>query len=357
MLEKQYYYLDHAAKFLTERTEYPITQDDLIDQALQGKLLLSISVSNWLIKEHYKEEPFLFDGYGELEKSMLKSAIQTFRRGEKYFAGAILVKTAELAQYHVFNEGCDYTVLYEANSTSCPLALTDIVVRSDRLLDFFELHCMPKPTKSIKEKNERSSSANLFRRNKTGTWDFKFNHLTYPPMPHRKGFAHIQHLLQNPNKAIKSVELISLVSVSNVCHEQDDVGDLLDNGLRIVESSNLGQVIDNHAARQYEERMVALKDLIKDATEDGDTEAKEVYKEELDFLFSEFKKHIDSKGRPKKIKTDARKISQAIAKNVRNAIKDMSLQCPELANHLDIAIKTGAVCEYRPSIAIEWGFY
>ena len=359
MLEKQYYYLDDAAKLLTEKTGHPFTQEDLIDQAIQEKLFLHISASNWQVK-YMNNAPFRFNGYCAYAGLNLKSAIQSIKKGENVHLDSLPVTRTEFARYHIpVEDNENFAILIPATETSCPLAITDLVVHNDALQDFVRCYTPPKMTKSITKSLpvEDTASANIFRQNLTDTWELKFNDQVCPPMPHRVGFFYIQQLLKNQNKTIKNIELVSIYRGNNTPTTLENVDTMISAGLTISESSNAGQSIDKAAIEQYKEHLEELQDLIAEAAESGDIDAQEKYEEQFDIIIKELKRNTDHRGRSKIEKSSNKKINQAIARNIKNAISTIQPQNLELFEHLTTSIKTGETCRYEPPTSIAWILY
>ncbi len=248
--------------------------------------------------------------------------------------------------------------------TSCSAsALTDVVTKQEASLDSIGHEYVTKLAESVAPKDiielvpaEKPLSTNMFRKNKTGTWDFKFNGQGFPALPDRIGFSYIQQLLQNPHRDICANVLSSLLSKTVEIYEPEAISALIDAGLSVTKSSNAGQCIDSVAIKQYKMRMEELKDLIEEACESDDIETAENYKEEFDLLANELKQNTNLKGKPKIAKSDARKISQAVSRSIKNAINEITPQCPDLAEHLTAYINKGKACEYKPPLSTEWSF-
>jgi len=354
MLQKPYYYLDEAAKTLSEKIGLKITQDDLINKAIETKLFLHISASQWLVT-YEKRPPFRFDGYCGIEASDLKSALQTEKKRMPFYVSNIPIKTSELAKFGIFSD-LDFTFLSPAEECSCRLDFTDLVVSHDAILDFIEFHCP-----EIKDKNLNTSSPsveppqpdNIFRRNPTGTWEFRFNGESYLPSTGRKGFSFIQQLLKNPNKNISSITLSSLFSEPS----NNDISETtyLNEQLSITDNSDAGEVIDKKALIQYQARRIELEELIQETIEMDNLIEAEKLEHELDVLTAEIKKGTDNKKRTKKDLSSTRRISDGVTKNIKNTLKKMDNESPELAKHLRKNIKTGTECIYT-NTSISWFF-
>ena len=412
MLNKKYFYLDDAVAFLNAETGGDLySKGSLVDQALQNRLPLFIKASNWQMKSGLCV-PFYFDRCCPIDICTLEAATQSSRilKGEMSYIQSFSIKIDDAVETVLFPSE-DMIILESDTPTSCPFALRDLVIKLDTLLELIELYysfnpvdesfaeilplptapeisCPPSTLTSLAAKQdalivldsfehgnplkvtkiiaseyvtirlptEESSQPNIFRKNKTGTWDFKFNGQDFPSLPNRIGFSYIQHLLKNPHKDIYANALSSLLSKTVEIYEPEAISALIDEGLSVTKLSNAGQCIDSVAIKQYKMRMEELKDLIEEACESDDIEAAENYREEFDVLASELRQNTTSKGKPKTDKSDTRKISQAVSRSIKNAINEINNTCPDLAEHLTAYINKGKECEYKPPLSTEWSF-
>jgi len=354
MLQKPYYYLDEAAEILSEKTGLKITQDDLINKAIETKLFLHISAFQWLVT-YDKKPPFRFDGYCGIESSDLKSALQTEKKRMPFYVSNIPIKTSELAKFGIFND-LDFTLLSPAEACSCRLDFTDLVVSHDAILDFIEFHCP-----EIKDKNLNTSSPslepfqpdNIFKKNQTGTWEFRFNGESYLPIAGLKGFTYIQQLLKNPNKNISTITLSSLFS--ELSNNDNSETTYLNEQLSITDNSDAGEVFDKRALIQYQARIIELEELTQEAIEMGNLIEAEKLEYELEVLITEIKKGTDNKKRIKKDLSSTRKISDGVTRNIKNSLKKMDDESPELAKYLRKNIDTGTECIYTDT-SVSWFF-
>ena len=203
---------------------------------------------------------------------------------------------------------------------------------------------------------DNSPANNVFKKNKTGTWDFKFNGQCFPSLPSRIGFSYIQQLLQNPHKEFCAHKLSSLMSKTIEVQEPEGLSALIDEGLSVTKSSNAGQCIDNVTIKQCTNRMKELKDLIKEAHQLYDIDRKEEYQEKYNYLDTYLKQNTSSNGKPKTDKSDTRKISQAVSRSIKNAIDEINAPCPDLAEYLTAYISKGKECQYKPVLSTKWSF-
>jgi len=363
MQARKFYYLNDAVKLITEKTNQTYSTDDLIALGIDGKLSISISASNWHVKYLEKKINFQFNDYCGMDSPMLKAAIQSFHKGSpEYFAPTVPVRTIDLQKYSIFNDS-EFTVLYPASNQSCPFSITDLGIKNEFLTDFIDEHIslsneitahehpcveMPVPT---------SNNSNIFKKNKTGTWDIKFDNLDPITMPEYMGFNYIQQLLMNQEKEISAVNLNSIYSTAKASKSAPICGEIISEGLDTSKSiQNYEQSIDNKALSQYRQKITELKDDIEEAQEFNDIETESSLREALDFIQAEIYKNTSNSGKPKNINAAEKKVKDAVSRNIRNAISKLHAKYPELASHLTAHISTGKECTYSPDKKVHWKF-
>lgn len=357
MRAKNFYFLDDAAKFITEKTQEVFSADDLISSAIEDKLSLSISASNWQVEFYDKRISFQFNDYCGIDSSTLKAAIHAFRNGElKFFAPTIPVKTSDLKKYSIFNNN-EFTSLVPKSTQSCPFTISDLAIKHEYLIDFISDIPVSIPTQED-EPTKASLNPNVFKKNKTGTWLLRLNNQEPINIKEYAGFFYIHQLLMNPNKTISAIDLHSLFSSSSPLNKELNVSELINEKLVLtttVESSVLN--IDKIALREYQEKITELKENIQNSLELGDIEAASRFESESDFILKVIQKETNFQGKPKKSKDPESKISDSITKNIKNAIKQLKAPSPELADYLTEYIYTGKNYIYSPNPKINWQLY
>jgi len=357
MQAKEFYFLDDAAKFITEKTQEVFSADDLISSAIEGKLFLSISASNWQVEFYDKKIIFQFNDYCGIDTPTLKAAIHAFRNGNlKFFAPTIPVKTSDLQKYSIFNNN-EYTALVPTSTQSCPFTISDLVLKHECLIDFISDIPVSIPSQED-EPTKASLNPNVFKKNKTGTWKIRFNNQEPFDMKPYNGFYNIHQLLMNPNKIISASDLQSISSPSAPLNKELSVSELINENLVLtntVESSVLN--IDDIALREYQKKITELEENIQNALELDNIEAASRFESDLVFILNVIQKETNFQGKPKKSKDAESKISDNITRNIKNAIKQLKAPSPELADYLTKYISTGKNYVYSPKSKIDWQFY
>lgn len=361
MQAKEFYFLDDAAKFITEKTNQVFSANDLISKAIEGKTFLFISASNWEVKVYNTATIINFDDYVPIDTPKLKLATKGFRKGvtETSFPD-FFVTSQFLHRFGIVNDD-ENTLLQPVKSSSCLFSKADLVIKHDDLLDFIEKYC---PVINIKSNTNTSQPAaiknqNIFRRTKTGTWDIKFEESEQVNMPSCIGFHYVRQLLMHQNKKISSVELQAMFAPLKKSKKQPDIDELANENLIVRDSLEISEkIIDDKAINQYKQRILELKEKIQEEIEFDNIQTAEKLEHELDLLSAEIKKNTDQSGNIKVINKTKRNINDAVYQNIKISYGNLNKIYPALVDHLKKSIKTGIDCTYTPKtkikIKIKW---
>lgn len=375
MKKTKYLYLNKACDYITEITSRNYDEDDLLKFAIDNKIAIAVSASNWSVKK-MDGKVFRFDGYFNLDNFTIKDAYQTFERGRPYSVAQFPVKNSELfsdLNFPITPNDIEFTVLNCDKPNSCLVRKPDLVVNIDYLDDLIRDQKLPchsttahtlrddlaikdQLTQEVELNSPGSSIENAFKKNSSGTWEFTFKSKVYPAIKEYKGFHYILHLLKNPNKDISCEVLNSIVNGKIETQAVDTVSLLTSEGLSINKKQIHQDVLDPKAINAYKDRLELIQHEIENASELGDIEKKEEWKEEQDILLAEIKKSTKGFNKVKSFKTQDRKITQSVTSNIKNSLGTLAERCPELYQHLYDEINTGSVCTYRNSSNINWSF-
>jgi predicted ATPase len=168
-----------------------------------------------------------------------------------------------------------------------------------------------------------------------GVWRIAFKG-TDVHVPDLKGLWHLRELVSRPHEFVSALALIGAAS-----DEPIPCGDT-------------GPSLDREARRQYRQRLAELDDELDDAAVHGDTKRQAERSAERDALIAELKRATGLGGRPRRSGSPAEKARLNVTRTIRHAIADLSTKVPELAEHLDESIVTGASCCYQPLSNIVW---
>lgn len=110
-----------------------------------------------------------------------------------------------------------------------------------------------------------------------------------------------------------------------------------------------GEILDRQAVAAYRERMTALQEVLGEAESFGDLHRAERTREELDLLAREVSAAVGLGGRQRRAGSAAERARSAVQRRIRDAIKKIGEHAPELAAHLNWAVRTGTFCAYDPA--------
>lgn len=144
-----------------------------------------------------------------------------------------------------------------------------------------------------------------------------------------KGLQDLAVLLDRPGVDVPSVEL---------------AGAVVD-----VRPTRTDPVLDRTAATAYRRRLAALADEVDQATAEHDLARRERAVRERDRLLTELRRAARPDGRPRQLGASTTERSRkAVTARIRDAIDRIRAVDPDLAGHLDGAVRTGVMCRYQP---------
>ena len=147
-----------------------------------------------------------------------------------------------------------------------------------------------------------------------------------------KGVRDLAVLLSRPQRDVHCLELVG----------GSDVG------------ASPGPALDDQARRAYEQRIRDLQADIDEARAMGDAVRAERAEDELDALVQQLAEAFGLSGRPRTTGSAAERARSAVSWRIRAALRSLAEVQPELARHLQNAIRTGTWCSYRPESDVGW---
>lgn len=162
------------------------------------------------------------------------------------------------------------------------------------------------------------------------TWRMEYEGMEVV-MPEVKGFYDIAKLLEIPGKLYHCAELMGSVI--------DTKGEM---------------VFDHKAKEQYEQRLLTLQKLMKQAEFQQDFYTLEKLQDEYDQLIEHLSKALGLKGKVREAGNPVEKARSAVTWRIRHAIARIEGMHPLLGAHLSNAIKTGIFCTYQPDRELDW---
>jgi len=173
--------------------------------------------------------------------------------------------------------------------------------------------------------------ANMFRR-EGAFWTIAYEQHAVQ-MPELKGFRDIAHLLGHPGEEFHCMTLAG----------RDETG-----------GASGGDLLDERARRDYQDRIRELRAEIEQATDANDPGRAAHAQEELDTLLAEIGRATGLGGRSRKLGDPAERARSAVTWRIRNAVKKIGAVHPALGRHLANSLQTGVFCRYSPERPTDW---
>jgi tetratricopeptide (TPR) repeat protein len=109
-----------------------------------------------------------------------------------------------------------------------------------------------------------------------------------------------------------------------------------------------GEVLDANARAAYKRRLAELDEELREAGSWNDGARVLRARTEVELLSSELSRAVGLGGRSRRTGSAAERARIAVTRRIRDMIRRVSEQAPELGRYLENTIKTGTYCAYRP---------
>jgi hypothetical protein len=139
-------------------------------------------------------------------------------------------------------------------------------------------------------------------------------------------------LVEHPNRELHALDLAA---------DPDDDGAVIDAG-------DAGVVLDEKARSAYQKRIAELRTEVDDAERCADSSRADRARCELELLIQQLASAVGLGGRDRRVGSAAERARTLVQRRIREAIRKIAEQEPELGRHLDWAIRTGTFCAYEP---------
>jgi tetratricopeptide (TPR) repeat protein len=168
-----------------------------------------------------------------------------------------------------------------------------------------------------------------------------------------KGMRYLARLLAHPGREFHVLDLVAAEAGGLADVESGRAA-----GLSRVTLGDAGEILDVRAKDAYRRRLAEIEDDIEQARALGDTERAAQADAERDFIIRELSRAVGLGGRDRRAASASERARVAVTRAVRKAIARIGEHHPQLGEHLDRAIRTGAYCAYLPDphAAVEWRF-
>ncbi len=114
-----------------------------------------------------------------------------------------------------------------------------------------------------------------------------------------------------------------------------------------VDRGDAGEAFDGRAREEYRRRVVELKEELDEAEAWNDAGRVEKARAELDAITRELSRGVGIGGRERRLGNAAERARSNVQRRLKDAIRRIATECPELGRHLEWAVTTGTFCSYR----------
>jgi len=159
----------------------------------------------------------------------------------------------------------------------------------------------------------------------------------------RKGMRHLARLLADPGREFHVLDLVAAETGTGAPVDSNPVGRLPSSGV-----GDAGAMLDARAKDAYRRRLAEIEDDSAQALAIGDGERAAQADVERDFLVHELARAVGLGGHDRRAASASERARVAVTRAIRQAIARVADHHPELGEHLDHAIRTGAYCSYSP---------
>ncbi|HEY6877036.1 MAG TPA: hypothetical protein VI299_03415, partial [Polyangiales bacterium] len=163
-----------------------------------------------------------------------------------------------------------------------------------------------------------------------GVWSIAFGGRS-SHLKHARGLADLAALLARPGEPISVAQLMGSTATSGA-----------------------DPILDERARAAFRERLRQLDHDIEEAERAANIGAVAAAHEERDALLGELRVATGLGGRRRRLGDSSERARKAVSARIREAIENIRGVLPELALHLDGAIRTGTHCVYEPDRAPVW---
>lgn len=143
-----------------------------------------------------------------------------------------------------------------------------------------------------------------------------------------RGLQYLARLLSEPRRSVHALDLAGAV-------EAGDLGDA-------------GEALDPEARAAYKKRLAELDDEVHEAEAVNDRARLTRARAEIEFLSAELSRAFGLGGKGRRVGSAAERARVAVTRRIRETIRKIAEQAPDMGKVLDRAVKTGTFCSYDP---------
>jgi predicted ATPase len=173
-----------------------------------------------------------------------------------------------------------------------------------------------------------------------------------------KGFSYIQRLLRYPGEEFHALDLLNEPGHGSAPDGAPASSLLSEQSITIGGLGDAGEMLDEHAKRDYKRRLLELREHAEDLIERGDRDQASEVESEIKFLEREIARAVGLRGRDRRAGSAAERARLNVTRAIRAALQKISDRNAALGAVLDGAIRTGSFCSYLPDlrVPISWQF-
>jgi tetratricopeptide (TPR) repeat protein len=163
-----------------------------------------------------------------------------------------------------------------------------------------------------------------------------------------KGLAYIAHLLRHPGERLHVFDLVEAIEGSG---DRRSIDSGAGAGLKVRRGlGDAGDAIDPRAREEYRRRREELRAELEAAQQQNDPGRADTARHELELLTAELNAAVGRGGRVRKNRAHGERARSLVTKHIRTGLDLIRRHDPELGNHLERSIRTGAFCAYLPDL-------
>ncbi|MEU8923662.1 AAA family ATPase [Kitasatospora sp. NPDC048545] len=119
-------------------------------------------------------------------------------------------------------------------------------------------------------------------------------------------------------------------------------------------ASGSDELADDRARAAYRDRLDRLDEEIAEARERDDLARLAGAEEERDALIAELRGAYGLGGRPRRLGDTGERARTTVTARIRDTLRRIEREHPELGRHLSASVTTGRACAYRPAHPVRW---
>jgi class 3 adenylate cyclase len=168
-----------------------------------------------------------------------------------------------------------------------------------------------------------------------------------------KGLHYLARLLAAPRQEFHVLDLVA--EVEGVAVDTATGGSAAADGLVSSGAGSSGdEILDDEARAAYRARLSELREELEEAAAANDLGRSQRAQEEIEFLERELSAGLGLGGQARRAGGDEERARKAVYNRIRHVSKRLREIHPDLAAHLDSALRTGTTCSYRPEHPVAW---